>query len=769
MKKILSIAITLLTIANLGIAQVQMGGWRTHFSYNTITKISQSDNKIFAISEGSLFSIDKIDGSLEFYSKLSGLNGTNISQIAYDSDNKIMLIAYKDGNIDFLSSDGVKNLPDFYNKQMSADKNIHHILIYNNTAYLSCSFGIMTLNMVKMEIQDTYYIGNNSTDVDVLNTTLYNGRIYAVSKNNIYSADISNPQIISYEFWTKMSELPGNGDIESLLSFGSKLILLRNKKLYAFENNQWTEIDNSINFNNIKSFENYLLAFSDTKSYFYDTTLSQKNEIKNLIGLNDGLFDTRSEKFWFSGDERGVAEYKSEDIKFYKPSGPAVNIPYTMKFAGKKLFVLQGGRWASQYNRPGVVMMYEDNQWKNINNQSITANTNKPANDFMDIAIDPNDNKHFFVSSYGNGVYEFKNDEFHQWYNFENSTIETIFPNNYFYMRVDGGTYDSDGNIWFANTSANESLKYYKNDGTWGSLKHNKIKDIATLGKVLISKKNPNQKWLLSIRSNPGVIVIDDNGTPFNESDDKVIFKHLFNYKVNNEIRQIIPLFYYSIAEDNDGVIWIGTDQGPIVLYNPEEIMNDDYLCTRITIPRNDGTNTGDFLLEKEKIKCIAIDGANRKWIGTEGSGLYLLSEDGKETIHHFTTENSPLTSNEILSLAINSITGEIFIGTGSGLVSYQSDSAISEEDFSNLHIYPNPVRENYNGLITITGLVEKSQVKITDISGNLIVETQSNGSIATWDGKNKYGQKVSTGVYLAICTSADGTQSATKKILIIN
>ncbi len=191
--------------------------------------------------------------------------------------------------------------------------------------------------------------------------------------------------------------------------------------------------------------------------------------------------------------------------------------------------------------------------------------------------------------------------------------------------------------------------------------------------------------------------------------------------------------------------------------------------CSRIIIPRNDGTNTGDFLLEKERIKAIAIDGANRKWIGTETSGLYLLSEDGKETIHHFTTQNSPLTSNDILSLAINPITGEVFIGTGTGLVSYQSDSALPENDFNNLHVYPNPIRENYNGLVTVAGLTDNSKIKITDIAGNLIAELQSNGSIATWDGNNKYGQKVSTGVYLAICTSEDGLSSKTIKILVIN
>ena len=181
-------------------AQVAMGNWRTHFAYNTVEQIAQSDNKVFAVSEGKLFSIDKRDGSMEFYSKLNGLNGIIISKIGYDEAKQVLLIVYQDGNIDFLSADGVKNLTDFYNKQMSADKNVNHILFDDNKGYLSSNFGIITLNMLKMEIQDTYYIGNNASEVKVLNTTIHKGNIYAVSASNIYFASAAEPQLINYEF-----------------------------------------------------------------------------------------------------------------------------------------------------------------------------------------------------------------------------------------------------------------------------------------------------------------------------------------------------------------------------------------------------------------------------------------------------------------------------------------------------------------------------------------------------------------------------------------
>ena len=213
----------------------------------------------------------------------------------------------------------------------------------------------------------------------------------------------------------------------------------------------------------------------------------------------------------------------------------------------------------------------------------------------------------------------------------------------------------------------------------------------------------------------------------------------------------------------------MGTNKGPLLFSNTENVFEEGYTCSRVKIPRNDGTNQADYLLVDEEIKAIAIDGANRKWIGTTTSGVYLLSANGQETIHHFTVDNSPLQSNEIMSIGINPVSGEVFIGTGAGLVSYQSDAAQGASALENVYAYPNPVREDFEGIITITGLVENTQVKITDLNGNLVCETVSNGSIATWDGKDAFGRKVNTGIYLALCITEDGKDSAVAKIMVIN
>lgn len=775
-KRLLLLPVLMLVSIIVVEAQLAMGNWRTHFAYNNVNQLANTPNKVFAVSDGSLFSIDKRDGNMEFYSKLSGLNGTTISKIKYDEVSKILVIIYNNGNIDFLSDSGVKNLPDFYNKQMTADKTINHIHFFGDKAYLSCNFGIITINMKKQEIQDTYYIGTDASEIKVLNTAVLNNQIFATSATDIYTASLSNPYLISYESWSKLTGLPGSGNIQSLTGYGDYLVLLRNGKLYKKgSNNIWNDLDVTQTYTQLLTSGNKLIAITAANTYIFDNQLT-KTTISTLTALYDGIFDNVSGLYWFATGAKGIAQYKisgeSPVISFYKPEGPAVNIPYQMRFAGQKLFVVQGGRLSDRYLREGLLMIYENNSWKNIYSASIKSilGSSTTVLDFMDIAIDPDDNKHFFIPSYGNGVFEFKNDEFSSWYNFNNSTIETIFPTTpsiaNLYMRTDAGLYDDNKNIWFTNSQVSYGIKVLKNDGTWISLGTSDINGNPTLGTMLINKNNKKQKWMLAVRSG-AVIVFDDNGTIDNPSDDKSVFLQKFTDPDKGTLFNAgITL---AIAQDKNGAIWVGTDKGPFIFNNPNNAFDADYNCTRIKIPRNDGTNLADYLLESDYVQAIAIDGANRKWLGTRNSGVYLMSENGQQTIKHFTQENSPLLSNNILSLAINPISGEVFFGTGNGLVSYQSDAADGVSSFTNVHAYPNPVRENYTGIITITGLVDKTNVKITDLAGNLVCETVSNGSIATWDGKNGYGQKVSTGVYLALCISPEGTESTTTKILVIN
>ncbi len=760
-------------------AQVAMGKWRTHFAYNNVSQIAQSDTKIYAVSEGALYSVDKQDGLMEFYSKLSGLNASNISRIEFDATNKELLIIYSNGNIDVLSAGGVYNIPDLYIKQMSSSKDVNQILFYQNKAYLSCNFGILVLNMLKKEVADTYIIGPNATEVKVLNTTIFNGDIYALTATTVFKASAAETHLVNYEFWSQISNLPGSGSFQKIASFAGQLVLLRGGLLYKMgSDNIWTPFMPTVTATDFNVSNGSLNIFASNAVYLVDNQFNSVTA-NNIGTVTDAEYDNQNGTFYFAGNSLGVISLKqggTEPPVYYKPLGPAVNMPWSMTFSDQKLFVVAGGRWAGQYGRDGNVMMYENGLWTNIYAKTIQDSTKHTATDFMNVAVDPTDNKHFFVTSYGTALYEFKNNKFFKWWNYTNSTLQghpaaASVPNDY--TRLDGAVYDQNGNLFLCNMAVSASFKVLLANGTWTELKYpNAAKE--TMGNTLISNQNMNQKWIACQRAGQGIFVFDDNGTITDQTDDKSIFISTFTYPEidNNGLTKLVSIYpntVYTVAQDKNGVVWVGTDMGPFLFNNLSNVYKPDYTCSRVKIPRNDSTNLADYLLVNENIQAIAIDGANRKWIGTKSSGVYLMSENGQQTIHQFTVSNSPLLSNNVLFISINPKTGEVFFGTDQGIVSYQSDASNAGSTFDNVYAYPNPVRQGYTGVITITGLVENTQVKITDINGNLVCQTVSNGSLATWDAKDAHGRKVSTGVYLAICANADGTLSTITKILVIN
>jgi hypothetical protein len=753
--------------------QLAMGKWRTHLSYNAVNLLAQSTNKVFAVSSGSLFSVSKDDKSIVAYSKITGLSDNAITKIAFDSKSSQLIIVYANSNIDIFSSDGIFNVPDLYNKQSSIDKTVNSISFNGDYAYLSCKFGIVVVNMVKHEIADSYIIGTGGSNVSVLSTVVLGTKIFALINNALMQADLSNHNLANYQVWTAVSSFPG-GTNSSLITFANAMWVLQGGIVYkSTDGITWSAVSGLSNIARMQSDDQSLFFISDTNS---STICYDKSLVATVLsGTAPQMitYDSNLKGFWkVNGDADGLIQVDAtgKTINKYKPSGPFDNTAWQMKFAGDKLFVVPGGAWASQYNHPASIMMFQDNNWSYIDGAAIATQIGMSnVVDFVSIAVDPTDNTHFFATSYGMGLYEFRKNIFYKWYNSQNSAIESIFPGQgieLYYQRLDGAIFDKAGNIWFTNGQVSNSVKYLTPLGTIKSISFDLIKGKTNLNNILIDKLNINRKWGNITRYSPGIFVFDDNGTLDNTSDDKTSFLTSFTDQDGNTFTSDS---YRCLAQDKNNQIWIGTSKGPIVVQTPGTVFSLDFTITRIKIPRNDGTDYADYLLGTEQVSAIKVDGANRKWIGTTTSGLYLVSENGQQTLQHFTTDNSPLLSNNIISLEINGTTGELFIGTDLGLISYQADASDAASTLSEIYVYPNPVRETYQGIITITGLVSKATIKITDINGNLIYQTTSNGGVATWNGKRVGGARVSTGVYLVISTSPDGSQSATTKILVIN
>ncbi len=262
-----------------------------------------------------------------------------------------------------------------------------------------------------------------------------------------------------------------------------------------------------------------------------------------------------------------------------------------------------------------------------------------------------------------------------------------------------------------------------------------------------------------------GIFVFDENGTFDDSSDDK--YKKISIY---NDEGEIVSNEVLSIAEDKDGYIWVGTNKGVVVYYEPDEVFETNtFVGSQIKLPRNDGTNNADIFLGNETVSVIKVDGANKKWFGTQSGGAYYTSEDAMEEIAHFTTNNSPILDDNIIALDVIPETGEVFFGTPKGIISYRGAATEPTNNFTDVYAFPNPVEHGYDGLITIKGLVSGTYVKITDISGNVVFETRSEGGQAIWDGKNMSGNRVHTGVYLVFSTNETGSKTNVTKILFVN
>ena len=446
-------------------------------------------------------------------------------------------------------------------------------------------------------------------------------------------------------------------------------------------------------------------------------------------------------------------------ISTLQPGGPKYNNFYGMRFVNNLLYTC-GGLWGHLIDagRPGTIQLLDKDNWT-IYDDSIAAKTGIKYVDVNSVDVDPLDPNHVFAGA-KSGLYEFQNGKFIKHYNSENSLITSFNNQSKNYQLITSVKFDTDGNLWMLNSQSpsNQSLIEYTKEGKWVS--HHKP-ELYNLGSLeCLMQDSRGLLWFVN----------NYHGLPsiycYQASTDQL---NTYSSFVNEDGTTLTPNFVRYVTEDKNHDMWIGTNIGPLLLYK-KDITSDTPIFTQVKVPRNDGTNYADYLLSGVDISCIAIDGGNRKWFGTNGNGIYVISNDCLTQIYHFTTNNSNLLSNNIESIAINEQTGEVFVGTDKGLCSYMSDASSpnSEMTKDNVWAYPNPVKPNYTGRITITGLSFDSDVKIVTANGILVNQGRSNGGIYTWDGKDQNGKKVASGVYMVETATSDGSKGTVCKIAIV-
>lgn len=742
-----------------------MHQWNIHSAFADINAIAVTRDKVFALSNHSLFAVDKQSEEIAYYNRLTGLNGAVISTIGYNPTLNLLLVCYENGHLDIINShDEVYNIPDLYLKQTTYSKIVNSIYMHEHTAYLAMDFGIIELDMKRREIKDTYIIGQDAKEVNVKHITIMGNRIYAVSPQLLYSASLSDP-LSDYAYWQTQA-LPTGKEVSAFCAYDELLYMVRDSVLCSYRDSKWQKHTTSYKVNGLCPTDQHLFILPKNQAgvAIAETDLSLQ---MTDMGMITDIVQDGSSYWWASVSDELV---RGADRQAFRPDGPINNTAYRMRFFGDRLYVVPGGRWATQNETPGEIMFYENGTWVNVSNEKINEACDATILDLMNVAQDPNDKDHYFVTSYGSGMLEMYGEDVIKLYTPSNSALVSAAPNApNRYTRTDGAMFDDKGYLWVLNTEVENNILIMDAQGNklaTYSLYSNSVRvPLYTPGEIIVDRRNPQWKWIPQCRYNTGLLLLQDNGTPINPKDDKVTYH---NEWFDQNGKPVIPEFIYSMAQDHDNTIWVGTNAGLFLIPATIDFTTSNR-CERVIIGRNDGTQLGDYLLDNEQINHIVVDGANRKWIATATSGVFLLSSNGEETIEHFTTENSPLSSNNVLSIAILESTGEVFFGTSQGLVSYMSDAIEPAKNFSDIYAYPNPVHPNYHGVVTIRGLMANTEVRIVDASGNLVTTIQGNGGEAVWNMTNAQGSRVASGIYTALCNTQDGAAHSTVKIMVMN
>ena len=595
-------------------------------------------------------------------------------------------------------------------------------------------------------------------------------QLFVLASNSLYQYNQNDQSISTFDKVTGL-----NDTYITHIAWNAKA----QKLIAVYQNSNIDLIDTKGNVTNISALYTKIMTESkEVKSIVIDDIYAwlecgfgylkvnmQKAEITDTYFPNNPNYPKELPSY----DEYKDLEKYRPIVETLDPIGPKYNHFYESVFLNGKLYTT-GGYFLSgmnDYNYPGTVQVLDGNDWM-IYEDNLSEKTGYPYLDMNCISVDPTDETHLFAGGRC-GLYEFKNGKLLNYYNKDNSPLRPAIDQGKElgndYVIINGIQFDKTGNLWVLNSqSKGVNLLLFTKDKEWENHHQELLEDsegVTLTGLRSMFFDSRGYLWFVNTYWK------DESVFCYNPSNDKLIKYSSF---VNQDGFPYSPTYMNSVCEDKEKNIWVGTNIGPFMIKS-DEVGQEDVTFYQIKVPRNDGTNYADYLLNNVNINHIAIDGGNRKWFATNGAGAFLIDADNITQISNFMKENSYLLSNNIYSTAINQKNGEVFFLTDKGLCSYQSDATEPSEEMTedNVYAYPNPVTPDYTGLITITGLTYDADVKITSSNGALIAQGRSNGGTFTWDGNDRQGRRVASGIYFVITATSDGNQGTVCKIAIIN
>lgn len=720
--------------------------WRTHYEYAVVKKIEATETHVYAASALGFFRTQYNNFEAELLGKTKGFWGTAIANLQYHETSKTLIICYSDGAIDLLKNNNeIISVRGFYTKQLQGDKTVSHIHPYNNFAYLSTQFGILVLDVVKAEIKDSYLsIGAGGQSLPVYATSIARDSIFASTQTGLIKAKLS--PLVNLNDFNNWQKTPISISFKHLHPLGDSLIAATDTLVYVCYNGKTnTILDlNKKRIARIAGGKNSTLVYREGAiTELFRNTNPQSFPI-NLIAAG-----TREKNgaFWYSnGLNGGAIKILNNQEYSLMPQGPTTNRSYKMTKSGSKLLVTAGGVASNFGNAfiPDGYNIFDQNQWYRKPQTSL----DEFWFDYTVVVNNPVTGKSY-VGSHSKGLLELDGRTVVKRYDAANSTLRTV-PNTDL-LRITGLAVDKQGNLWVSNYDANLPLHKLTPDGNWVSysLPQNNIREIVI--------DDYNTKWIVLEDNNQLLMAFNEEPQP-GFPNGRIRFLNKGTNKIKGKIT--------AIEIDKNGSIWLGSSDGISIINTGDRVFDPGFVVEATeNIVEENGVPV--VIGGTEYINDLLIDGGNRKWLATN-NGLFLIDAEGRSTKIIYNSESSPLPSNVILTLGYTDNTGEIFIGTNSGIVSLRTDATAAENKFGKIKIFPNPVSPDYSGPITIAGLAKDAEIRITDAAGGLVFIGKANGGTMVWNGLRQNGTKPSSGIYLVFGINTDGTETAMGKLIYI-
>lgn len=755
----------------LGQQDIAIGEWQAYLSYNEHFDVTQSTSYVYAATERALLKIDKSDLAVEKFTKVEGLSDTEPRRIIFDPTSQSLLIGYANGNIDLMDAEGVFNMPNiFNNSNIQVSKFPNHARIDDTGhGYVAFNFGLVQINLAAKTFGFSLL-----TEFEIYDFVKLENRFYFSSENGIYWAD-ANPSInhADLSVWTKLEDgWPDQYFSVSIAAFNGKIYCDLDGDLTRIENDEPVliqEAEEDYFIRNISVVREHLAVSYEFKGGgFQIDQLFFLDSDEQLAATYDRSFcsivvysvieDEAGRVYYANGSSLKYLEEIGGGCQEITALGPPNTDAYEIAFRNNEVLVVAGELRESgvvAFNTHGLYR-YKDQVWDQFNHAD--GFFGDSVKSYTDVVVGPN--QEIAIGTFFKGLIKISPDgQEVELLDEHNSCLEEHRLLNL--TSVTGIQYDSRGTLWMSNYNAPRPIKAIDADGNCYSFSLNSSLDQSSLTELTIDDRG--FKWFTTFDAGVGIIVFDE-GDIDDPSDDRFRGISASNSVLTDNV-------VWDIVTDLDGDVWAGTETGVVVFECGASIF-DNGCNGRRPIVEVEGVPA--LLLENERVRAVAVDGANRKWFGTN-NGIFVQSPNGEEEVLHFNEQNSPLISNFIRDIQINPLTGEVFIATIKGLMSYRTDATLGDESVhapeSDVFAFPNPVRPEYDGPIAIKGLPRDARVKITDIQGKLIFQGEANGGEAIWNGRDYNGRKASSGVYLVFSTSQSAFEkpdALVSKILIV-